>query len=247
MRFASTFDDGAPVEFECEDNIVSRWVCESILRGETYPHLPFLGDVGVILDVGANCGATTVYLAHHHPDAAIHCFEPAPIPRARLEHNVAAMERVQVHPFGLHDHDATVDLHVGIGSGMSSVVHTDDPDARIERIEVRDAGRWSNDQGIDAIDILKVDVEGLETQVLASLAHLLPTVKVCYLEYDSRHDRRRIADLFAPTHDLYLGMMFLDQGECIYLRRDLADHPDAGARLDTIRRARAARDAARGQ
>jgi FkbM family methyltransferase len=247
MKFTSTFDDGAPVEFECEDNIVSRWVCDSILRGETYPNLPFLDDVRVVVDVGANCGATTVYLAHHHPDAVIHCFEPARLPRTHLEHNVGDMAQVHVHAFGLHNRDDHVDLHVGIGSGMSSVVHRPDTESQIERIQVRSAERWSREQGIDAIDILKVDVEGLEPQVLGSLSHLLPTVKACYLEYDSRQDRREIAALFAPTHELYVGMMFLDQGECIYLRKDIADQPEATAHLARILGDRAARQAARDQ
>ena len=47
-------------------------------------------------------------------------------------------------------------------------------------------------------------------------------VKACYLEYDSRQARRDIARLLDPTHELYTGSMFLDQGECLYLRTDLA-------------------------
>src|SRR5262249_3109434 len=81
------------------------------------------------------------------------------------------------------------------------------------------------------IDILKVDVEGVEVEVLTSLADLLPEVKVLYVEYDSRTARRAIAELFENTHELYCGVNFLDQGECIYLRRDLAALPAATERL----------------
>jgi hypothetical protein len=71
--------------------------------------------------------------------------------------------------------------------------------------------------------------------VLHSLLPLIPTVKVLYVEYESRQDRRTIDALLAPTHELYFSMMMaLDQGECVYLHRDLADHPDAVPRLKEI-------------
>src|SRR5690606_19287103 len=83
-------------------------------------------------------------------------------------------------------------------------------------------GAWAADQGIDGIDILKVDVEGAEIEVMSGLAPLLPTVKVLYVEYDSREARKEVGRLLDATHELYTGMMFLDQGECTYLRSDLA-------------------------
>ena len=58
---------------------------EGILEGRTYPHLPFVDDVQVVLDIGANAGAATRYLAHHRPDAKIYAFEPAAGPRQFLE------------------------------------------------------------------------------------------------------------------------------------------------------------------
>jgi hypothetical protein len=92
-----------------------------------------------------------------------------------------------------------------------------------EPVQLRAAGPWAAEHGIDRIDILKVDVELCEVPVLESLAPLLPTVKVLYVEYGSRQIRRDIARLVDPTHELYAGVMFLDQGECVYLGRDLVD------------------------
>jgi hypothetical protein len=104
-----------------------------------------------------------------------------------------------------------------------------------EYVELRSSGSWAAEQGLDHIDILKVDVEGCELDVLTSLAPLLPTVKVLFVEYDGRQARRDIDHLLAPTHELYLArMLLLDQGECLYLRKDLADHPGAVERLCEI-------------
>jgi hypothetical protein len=91
-----------------------------------------------------------------------------------------------------------------------------------EPVALRAGGAWAADHGIDRIDILKVDVEGAEIEVLSGLAPLLPTVKVLFVEYDSREARRELGRLLDATHELYTGMMFLDQGECIYLGADLA-------------------------
>jgi FkbM family methyltransferase len=215
-----------PIRFECADTFVSRWISTDILVGKTYPYLPFVEDVRVVFDVGANCGATTVYLARHYPDAEIHSFEPASEPRSYLERNVAGLSRVHVHPIGLDAVDRRVPLYFGDGDSITGSVHrrAANVDAS-ELVELRAGGPWARAHGVDRIDILKVDVEGSETEVVSSLHHLRPTVKVLYLEYDSRAARRALAALVEPTHELYLGMMYLDQGECIYLRRDVADDP----------------------
>jgi hypothetical protein len=67
--------------------------------------------------------------------------------------------------------------------------------------------------------------------VLEGLAPLLHTVKVLYLEYDSRQSRRVLERMLDATHELYTGMLFLDQGECVYLRNDFADLDVAGEHL----------------
>jgi FkbM family methyltransferase len=215
--------DGESIQFECEDTIASAWVSRSILEGTTYPHLPFVSDVRVILDAGANCGAATVHLARHHPDAVVHSFEPGSRQRAYLQRNAAAYTNVKVHGLGLHSRAQTVPLYHGVDdSGMSSIVPGAFTTEAHEMIEVVAAGAWAEANGIDRIDILKIDVEGCEVDVIESLDALLPTVKVLYVEYDSRVARRSIDHLLADTHELYTGNMFLDQGEVVYISRALA-------------------------
>ncbi len=232
MRFTVEGDDGTPIDFECGDTVASRWVCGQILVGKTYPFLPFVGEVRTVFDVGANCGAATVYFARHYPGATVHAFEPGSEPAAILRRNADGYPNVQVHPFGLHSVDQVVPLYKGgedsiLGSVFRRDINTDESEA----VELRAGGTWAAEQGIERIDVLKVDVEGCEVDVLESLAALLPTVKVLYVEYDSRTARRDVARLVGATHELYTGVMFLDQGECVYLRKDLADLDEASAYL----------------
>ena len=82
--------------------------------------------------------------------------------------------------------------------------------------------------------MLKVDADGGEIHVLEGLAPLLPTVKVLYVHYDSRQALRDLDRMLAASHELYMGLVFLDRGACIYIRRDLADLPAAGERLQEL-------------
>jgi Methyltransferase FkbM domain len=125
MRLTVGGDDGEPIEFDCPDTIASRWTCTSILEGETYPYLPFVEDVQVVFDIGANS-----------------------VDRAAL-------------------------LYKGDGDlGMASVIRRSVNLDESEPVELRAARGWAADQGIDRIDVLKVDVEGCEIEVLTSLAAL---------------------------------------------------------------------------
>jgi FkbM family methyltransferase len=224
MRFTVQSDDGEVIEFECPDSIASRWTNAAILEGRTYPDLPFVDDVRVILDVGANCGAASVHFARHHPAATVHAFEPGREARSYLERNVTSFPNVCVHPIGLYSDDRQARLYRGDDDlGLASVIRREVNLDEYEPVELYAGGAWAARHGIERIDILKIDVEGSEVEVLEGLADLLPTVKVLFVEYDSRRARRRIGQLLDATHELYVGKQFLDQGECTYLRADLAE------------------------
>lgn len=227
--FAALDGDGDVVELVCGDNFVSRWTNGDILAGRTYPWLPFVDDVRVVLDVGANCGGATVYLAHHHPDAVVHAVEPAAGPRRALERNVADLPNVQVHPVALADQDRRAWLHHGAEDSSAASLHRRGADVGDgELVDVRHAGRWAAEHGIDRADVLKVSVEGSEVEVLTGLRTLLPTVKVLYVDYGSRHARRDLNRLLDGSHDVYRGHLLLESGRCVYLRHDLAELPAAG-------------------
>jgi FkbM family methyltransferase len=224
MRFTVRSDDGEPIEFECPDTFASRWTCGPILEGRTYPLLPFVEDVRVVFDVGANCGAASVHFARHHPHAAVHAFEPGREARSYLERNIASLPNVHVHAIGLYSSDREARLYRGDGDlGQASVIRRHVNLDESEPVELRTGAGWAAEHGIERIDVLKVDVEGCEVEVLEGLAGLLPTVKVLFVEYDSRQARKALGRLLDPTHELYAGKMFLDQGECLYLRADFAD------------------------
>jgi FkbM family methyltransferase len=224
MRFTVRSDDGELIEFECPDSVAARWTNAPILEGRTYPFLSFVNDVRIVFDVGANCGAASVHFARHHPAAQVHAFEPGREARSYLERNVASLPDVHVHPFGLSSADREARLYHGDDDlGKASVIRREVNLDESEPVELRAGGAWAAKHGIQRIDILKVDVEGSEVDVLEGLADLLPTVKLLFVEYDSRRARKALGRLLDATHELYIGKQFLDQGECVYLRADIAE------------------------
>jgi hypothetical protein len=103
---------------------------------------------------------------------------------------------------------------------------------RVHQMGLHAIDQWTAEHSIERTDVLKLAVARSDVSVLESLTALLPTVKVLYVEYGSRQIRRDIARLVDATHELYTGVMFLDQGQCVYLGRDLVD---LGAAVDHLK------------
>jgi FkbM family methyltransferase len=209
--------------FRLFKNEVCVRISEEILAGRTYPEVPFVRGVTTILDIGANIGAATVFLATKYPGATVYAFEPANRPFALLRQNVEKLPNVRVFPFGLFSHDSSVSLYPGRTDTVESSIWNSartSPDS--ETISLRCAVQVLGEFAIDQIDILKIDTEGCEVPILRSLTDFLPSVKLIYVEYHSDRDRRLIDQLLADTHVLWRGHATLvHRGEFCYLRRDL--------------------------
>ena len=212
---------GEELEFESFTNCLSRVTADAILSGKTYPLIPFVRDVNLVMDVGANVGAASVFFSHAYPDATIHAFEPAGWTYRLLEANTDARPNVHAHNFGLYPRDASLPLYRGkYDSGMSSVAKSESTQEKSEVVTLRSVRDWLGEHSIAAIDILKIDAEGCEVPILEALSDLLPRVKVVYLEYHSDDDRKAFDRLLGETHLLMHGMMMVHLGEVTYVAKD---------------------------
>ena len=125
----------------------------------------------VLWDVGANVGYISMYFAKApHRLAAIHAFEPNPVPLKTLQTMFKDHAVVTVHPIGLGRKDEMVEMTISsAGSAWSSVVRGGFEDADKMTIQVRSGDRFLKENDIPLPDVLKVDVEGFEAEVLAGL------------------------------------------------------------------------------
>lgn len=127
-----------------------------------------------IIDVGANIGVVTLLLAKQFPGRHVHAFEPGPTTFDTLQKNVKlnGFTNVSCHRIALSDSVGEISFDAdpfkrgnariaGAGADYATTVPTTTLDTFVA------------EQGIRSIGLLKIDVEGFETMVLAGAAQTL--------------------------------------------------------------------------
>lgn len=218
-------------EFECFDNCLSRVTCQTILDGKSYPQFPFVHDVSVVMDIGANVGAASVFFSLAYPDATVFAFEPAGLPYGLLAANTERHANVRINNFGLYASDVELPLYRGkYETGMSSVAQSMSTRNESDVITLRSVRDWMAENSISTVDILKVDTEGCEIPILEAMRDLLHDVKVVYLEYHNDDDRKEFDRILGETHLLAHGLMMVHLGEVAYVAKDVVR---SGSDLDS--------------
>ena len=154
-------------------------------------------------------------------DAAIHSFEPNPAAFKRLEANAA---RLGVHavPMGCASESGTLtlfDSSADAGSGLATFVpgvfESDGvAPARIEA-KVTTVAAYCEAQGISHVGLLKIDVEGLELEVLRGAAAMIDRIEAVQFEFNELNlfshsnmaDIERLLDGFDLFRILYNGSL----------------------------------------
>jgi FkbM family methyltransferase len=154
-----------------------------------------------ILDCGANIGMATLWFALRWPGARIEAFEPNPEAvaalRRTLEDNGLA-SRVTLHPVAVGRSEGRASLAADAERGASltaSLAPGRGEGTNRHQVEVR---RLSDFVG-EGVDLLKLDVEGLELEVLDELrtAGALERIRhiVCEIHHDPERRPRIVRDV----------------------------------------------------
>jgi FkbM family methyltransferase len=167
-------------------------------------------DFRLAVDVGANVGDWTRAALALWPNCRVHAFEVAPATYAELEQTMAGLHlppgRIQTHAVGLSDQPGVQRLYYYpdhpklTGDVARHVGRTAVPfDARMETLDA-----FCGERGIEAIDYLKIDVEGAEHRVLKGARRLLESNAISCIQFehgafwlDSRFLLRDYYDLLA--------------------------------------------------
>jgi FkbM family methyltransferase len=133
-------------------------------------------DIKVIFDIGANIGDVTLAAARSFPNAHIYSFEPVSATYKKLCENVSEYrDRITTCNFGLFNVSKRLDIHITSFDGANSIldqslnhknVHSHIKEISTENIEVRTMNSFVSSNSIDKIDIVKIDVEGVEKEVI---------------------------------------------------------------------------------
>ncbi len=140
----------------------------------------------VLFDAGANVGEWSLAAARLCPSAAVHAFEISPPTFATLASNTAAQPRIACYAVGLADAAGEVRLrHYAAAPALTTTSAYPHPLPFTEiagRVVAGDgeAARL----GIDHIDLLKIDVEGMEERVLRGFDGLLRAGRIDLVQFE---------------------------------------------------------------
>lgn len=145
-------------------------------------------DSPVVFDVGANTGLFAAAVFDHWPRAQVHSFEPQPqlVPHIR---ELAALN-------GLEDRLTINWCAVGGSRGEAEFFQNRNPISaslirekaarrtikRVDRVAVTTLDEYAHSRGLARVDLLKLDVEGVELDALRNATNVLKSVRLIFLE-----------------------------------------------------------------
>lgn len=151
------------------------------------------------VDVGANIGYYSLYYAKHTQNRVM-AIEPNPPTLERLRFNIAANgldERITVVPLGVGE-EGEFELYSTGDLGSASLLDNPDADTRSVTIRTRPLLEMLQEAGVEKVDALKIDVEGMEDRALVPFLQTAPEAllpRCIVLEHGQEHLWEQ--DLFA--------------------------------------------------
>lgn len=205
----------------------------------------------VLLDVGANVGEWSCAAARHLPEVTVHAFEIAPATAEMLRRAVPAS--VIVNGVGLgervgdvmiyassENHAATSTLReaIGIWAESHGIRTIDEIKAKILTGDL-----YMRDQGLQRIDLLKIDVEGAEFSVLRGFSDTFARGAIDLVQFEygriNLATRNFLADFyeFFTGHGFVVGKLYPEG--VAFTPYDIEDEDFAGPNFVACRTARA--------
>jgi FkbM family methyltransferase len=186
----------------------ARWFEEG--GADTLRFTYALDTTSVVFDVGGYRGDFAAAMLERY-GPLVHVFEPVPTFAERIARRFDGDTRVQVHPFALGDRDGRMVVKVNAdASGMWTKRGTP------TEVAIVDVMRFVADQGIDRIDLLKLNIEGGEFDLLdrmigAGLVERCIDLQIQFHPFvpDARARRERIRSALARTHALTYDYAFV--------------------------------------
>jgi FkbM family methyltransferase len=173
------------------------------------PHRP------VILDLGANVGAFSVFAVKRWPGCKVEAYEPVPELYALAKQNLGYLTEVKLHNAAVAAADGERPFYLGAhNDGEGSLFDINAP-GETPSLNVKCVGAAS----LPKADIIKVDIEGAEWEFLDNYPHLADAYMIA-VEYHAEGDKEKIEAKLTP-----LGFVLVsakiganDPGELIFAK-----------------------------
>ncbi len=211
-------------------------IYEILLKGRRseywHTRLPQPENVKVVLDIGANIGAATVFFSELYPTAKIHSFEPIPGNLEILKRNAESRGRpgsIVCHLLALSDRDGELQMIHSPGTynhgGWSFYQRGAAGNEEKISVPVRKSGDFLSELGLESIDVIKIDTEGAEKEILHGLtAAQLDSVQYIVGELHGERDFELLDWLEQRGFDIECKKSF---GKPCFIFKALRAHPRA--------------------
>ena len=175
----------------------------------------------VSVDIGANVGTHTLFLAKH--SATVHAIEPWPTVLVRLERHVTdnALPNVVIHPVGVAAKAGTLPFHVppdwnmGRGSFSNSFAKARGSEGVID-LPLVVGDDYFADKQIAHVDLIKIDIEGYERPAMQGFRKIMERDRpAVFLELNVANEEgyHSEADLRGSFPDDYEFLEILDSSK----------------------------------
>jgi len=133
-----------------------------------------------IVDLGANIGLTSLFMASQYSTAKILAVEPHPESAALLRHNLGCLgKRARVWEAAVSDHTGQVRLNLANEAYNASLLRESAKHVQVRAVSMEEI---LEKEQISRIDILKIDIEGAERNLLADSPAWLRKVDFMMIE-----------------------------------------------------------------
>lgn len=138
----------------------------------------FIGKDSVVFDVGANQGDYTAQFLRN--GAMVHCFEPNPDMVHVLQNRYGKCDRVWIHPYGLNSTVGEGKLHITSHprdcSFLTPTVGWLPFKETAQSIAYTRLDEACKQYNVTHIDFLKIDVQGLDLEVLRGCGEMMKNI-----------------------------------------------------------------------
>jgi FkbM family methyltransferase len=135
-------------------------------------------DLETVFDIGANVGDISLLMLYYFPKATVYSFEPCSATHDMLVNNIAKSDysgRSRPFRLGFFDEEKEATLNITSFHGANSMLemteeyqnlHPHIEKVKTEQISLMRLDDFVSRHNIDHIDLVKIDVEGVEQQIL---------------------------------------------------------------------------------
>lgn len=142
----------------------------------------------VLFDVGANYGQTIDEFREVFQDAVIYSFEPSPGVFGFLKNKVSNMDKVSVWNYGVGSSSGSFEFNENKHQNMSSFLDLGPAGwgtiNQRTTVPVTTIDEFCKKQGIESIDVLKIDTQGYELEVLKGAVNSMRENKIGLLYFE---------------------------------------------------------------